>query len=195
MGLIDIFFIGIGLSMDAFAVAICKGLKMKVIDLKQSLITAFFFGLFQAVMPLIGYSLSIHFVSYVDKFSHWIAFVLLLLIGMNMIREVITDKGDEDDTDCSGIINFKELILMAIATSIDALAVGVSLGTMSSNMEVGIITSAILIGCTTFIISIGGVFIGNLFGIRYKNKAEIAGGVILILIGTKIVLEHYGILF
>lgn len=195
MGLIDVFFIGIGLSMDAFAVAICKGLKMKTIDIKQSFLIAFFFGFFQFLMPLIGYGLSINFVSYVDRFSHWIAFGLLVFIGVNMIRESITDKNSEDDICSDMTTDFKELFLLAIATSIDALAIGVSFGTMSSKMESGIIASTVLIGGTTFVISMGGVFIGNLFGIRYKSKAEIAGGMILILIGTKIVLEHYGVLF
>jgi putative Mn2+ efflux pump MntP len=187
MGLIDIFLIGVGLSMDAFAVAICKGLKMKVIDSKQCFIIALFFGTFQTIMPLIGYSLSVSFVEYMNAYSHWIAFGLLLIIGANMIRESVGEEQDEEDTK----INIKELFMLAIATSIDALAVGVSFGTMGDNLRLSIGFSVVLIGCTTFVISVAGVFIGNIFGAKYRTKAEIAGGIILILIGIKVVLEHY----
>ena len=180
MNLLDVFFIGVGLSMDAFAVSICKGLKMKVIDLKQSFIIAFFFGAFQLMMPLIGYALSASFVEYINKYSHWIAFVLLLVIGVNMIREVI-----------ESVTDFKELFMLAIATSIDALAVGVTFGTMGSKLETSIWASVILIGITTFAISLGGVFIGNAFGVKYKSKAEVVGGIILIIIGLKVVIEHF----
>lgn len=189
MGLIDVFFIGVGLSMDAFAVAICKGLKMKVIDLKQSFIIALFFGGFQALMPLIGYALSISFVEYINQYSHWIAFGLLLIIGINMIRESF-EKEEDKNCDC-GRIDFKELTMLAIATSIDALAVGVSFGTLGTTMQFSIWTAVIMIGITTFIISLAGVFIGNAFGVKYKSKAEITGGIILIIIGIKVVLEHY----
>lgn len=189
MGLADVFFIGIGLSMDAFAVAICKGLKMKVIDLKQSFIIALFFGGFQALMPLIGYALSINFVEYINQYSHWVAFVLLLIIGANMIREAFGDEENES-FDC-GKIDFKELLMLAIATSIDALAVGVTFGTMGDKLYLSIGTAVVMIGVTTFVISLAGVFIGNAFGIRYKSKAEIVGGIILIVIGIKVVLEHY----
>lgn len=189
MGLLDVFFIGVGLSMDAFAVAICKGLKMKVIDFKQSLVIALFFGGFQALMPLIGYGLSINFVEYINKYSHWIAFVLLLIIGVNMIKE---SREDEDCEECgAAVLNIKELFMLAIATSIDALAVGVSFGTMGDKMTVGIPVAVTMIGITTFVLSLGGVVIGNIFGSKYKSKAEIAGGVILILIGLKVVIEHY----
>ena len=193
MGLTDVFFIGIGLSMDAFAVSICKGLKMRVIDIKQSLIIALFFGGFQAAMPFVGYELSVHFLDYVNRFSHWIAFGLLLVIGLNMIREAVFDKEEEA---CKGCVStdFKELIGLAVATSIDALAVGVSFGTMGDKMTISIVLAVCIIGLTTFIISLGGVFIGNGFGIRYKKRSEIAGGIILIMIGLKIVLEHYNIL-
>lgn len=188
MGLLDVFFIGIGLSMDAFAVAICKGLKMKVIDLKQALVIAVFFGGFQAIMPLIGYGLSVNFVDYINKYSHWIAFVLLLIIGVNMIRESAEGECDECG---SAKLDIKELFMLAVATSIDALAVGVTFGTMGDKMEISIAASVIMIGITTFIISLAGVVIGNIFGAKYKSKAEIAGGVILILIGIKVVVEHY----
>lgn len=188
MGLLDVFFIGIGLSMDAFAVAICKGLKMKVIDLKQSLIIALFFGGFQALMPLVGYGLSVNFVDYVNKYSQWVAFVLLLIIGGNMIRE--SRESECEECGCGGL-DIKELFMLAIATSIDALAVGVTFGTLGDKMELSIATSVIMIGITTFIISLGGVVIGNIFGSKYKSKAELAGGVILVLIGIKVVIEHY----
>lgn len=188
MGLLDVFFIGIGLSMDAFAVAICKGLKMKVIDLKQSLIIALFFGGFQAFMPLVGYGLSVKFVDYVNKYSHWVAFIFLLIIGGNMIRE----SGESECEECgSDDLDIKELFMLAIATSIDALAVGITFGTMGDKMKLSIATAVIMIGVTTFIISLGGVVIGNIFGAKYKSKAELVGGVILVLIGIKVVIEHY----
>lgn len=189
MGLIDIVLIGVGLSMDAFAVSICKGLKMKVIDLKQCFIIALFFGGFQAAMPLVGYALSVSFVEYINAYSHWIAFVLLLVIGANMIRESI---GNEEEEECGSLaVGMKELVLLAIATSIDALAVGVTFGTMGEKLRLSVWLSVAIIGVITFVISTAGVFIGNGFGARYKTKAEMAGGVILIAIGLKIVLEHY----
>lgn len=189
MGLIDVFLIGVGLSMDAFAVSICKGLKMKVIDLKQCFVIALFFGVFQAIMPLIGYGLSINFVKYMNAYSHWIAFGLLVIIGANMIREAV---GEEEENTCENTgIDLKELFMLAIATSIDALAVGVSFGTMGDKLRLSIGLSVILIGCTTFVISVAGVIIGNIFGSKYRTKAEIVGGVILILTGIKVVVEHY----
>lgn len=188
MGLIDIILIGVGLSMDAFAVSICKGLKMRQIDLRQCFVIAVFFGGFQAIMPLIGYALSVHFVEYINAYSHWVAFVLLFIIGANMIRESV---GNEEEECCKATINLKELTMLAIATSIDALAVGVTFGTMGDKLELSIGMSVAIIGVTTFIISIIGVFIGNIFGSKYKSRAEIAGGIILILIGIKVVIEHY----
>lgn len=185
MGVIDILFIGIGLSMDAFAVSICKGLKMKVVDLKQCLMIAWLFGIFQAIMPTIGYVLSSKFVEYINAYSHWVAFVLLTIIGANMIRESVGNE--EEETDGKQVVGIKELFGLAIATSIDALAVGITFGTMG----ISIWLSVTLIGITTFIISIIGVFIGNIFGSKYKTKAEIVGGIILILIGIKVVLEYY----
>ena len=176
--------------MDAFAVSIGKGLKMKVIDLKQSFIIAFFFGAFQLMMPLIGYALSASFVEYINKYSHWIAFVLLLVIGVNMIREALGDSEEEKEV-IESVTDFKELFMLAIATSIDALAVGVTFGTMGSKLETSIWASVILIGITTFAISLGGVFIGNAFGAKYKSKAEVVGGIILIIIGLKVVIEHF----
>ena len=187
MGLTDILFIGVGLSMDAFAVSICKGLKMKVIDIKQCLLIATFFGGFQAIMPTIGYLLSSNFVKYINAYSHWVAFVLLLVIGANMIRESV---GTEEEQ-CGPVVGIKELFGLAIATSIDALAVGITFGTMGDKLQLPIWSAVILIGITTFIISVVGVFIGNVFGSKYKTKAEIVGGVILIIISIKVVLEHY----
>lgn len=189
MGFIDIILIGVGLSMDAFAVSICKGLKMKVIDLKQCFVIAIFFGIFQAIMPLIGYGLSVSFVGYMNAYSHWVAFILLFIIGANMIRESVGDETEEKQPGFS--IDIKELFLLAIATSIDALAVGVTFGTMGDKLRLPIWSAVLVIGCITFIISMAGVFIGNVFGSKYKKRTEIAGGLILILIGIKVVLEHF----
>ena len=189
MNLLDVFFIGVGLSMDAFAVSICKGLKMKVIDLKQSFIIAFFFGAFQLMMPLIGYALSASFVEYINKYSHWIAFVLLLVIGVNMIREALGDSEEEKEV-IESVTDFKELFMLAIATSIDALAVGVTF----AFLDVAIVPAVLFIGCVTFVCSALGVKIGSVFGSRYQAKAEICGGIVLVLIGVKILLEGIGIL-
>lgn len=194
MGIIDVFLIGVGLSMDAFAVAICKGLKMKSVDIKQCIVTAAFFGVFQAVMPTIGWLVGKSFQHYIEAFDHWIAFLLLLLIGGNMIREAITEKSEEDKKEDASDMNIKELFLLAIATSIDALAVGIAFASLGDGLRMSILQAVILIGITTFIISIIGFIIGNIFGAKYKTKAEIAGGAILILIGVKILLEHLGII-
>ena len=188
MGIADIILIGIGLSMDAFAVSICKGLKMKVIDFRQCFVIALFFGGFQAVMPLIGYALSINFVEYVNAYSHWVTLVLLVFIGANMIRESFGDR--EEDGCCNPAIVMKELITLAVATSIDALAVGVTF----AFLKVSIGPAVSFIGITTFILSVSGVKIGNVFGSKYEKRAELAGGIILILLGIKILLEHLGIL-
>lgn len=190
MSFFEIFMIGVGLSMDAFAVAICKGLNMRKLDKAQTLIIALFFGGFQALMPFIGWLLGKQFESYITSFDHWIAFILLAFIGGKMIWDVL--KGGEEETETAGdsSLNIKELFVLAIATSIDALAVGISFAFLQVN-----ITSAItLIGCTTFVISAAGVFIGHKFGNKYEDKASLAGGIILILIGLKILLEHLGVL-
>lgn len=189
MGLIDIILLGVGLSMDAFAVSICKGLKMERVDFNQCFIIALFFGGFQAIMPLTGYALSVHFVEYINAYSHWVAFVLLFIIGANMIRESVVNEGEEEC--CKSIIDFKELMALSIATSIDALAVGVTFGTMGDKLQLSLASAVIIIGVTTFLISVIGVFIGNIFGSKYKANAEIVGGIILICIGIKVVLEHY----
>ncbi len=189
MGIGEIIFIGVGLSADAFSVAVCKGLNMRKLNLKHGYIIALFFGVFQAVMPLIGYLLGTGFSSYIEAVDHWIAFVLLAFIGGKMAVEAIRDKGD-DEEEKSDALNLGELTVMAVATSIDALAVGITF----AFLDVKIIPAAAIIGVTTFALSLAGVLIGNKFGAKYKNKAELAGGIILILIGLKILLEHLGVI-
>ena len=187
MGIIEIFLIGVGLSMDAFAVSICKGLSVGKMQLRHALIAGLYFGGFQALMPTIGYLLGSQFESLIASVDHWIAFILLALIGANMIREALGEGEDEKNDSFS----FKVMLPLAVATSIDALAVGITFAFLG----VSIVVAATLIGCTTFVISAVGVKIGNVFGTRYKKKAEILGGIILILLGIKILLEHLGILF
>lgn len=183
--------IGVSLSMDAFAVAICKGLAMRKVNKKQCFVIALFFGGFQALMPFLGWLLGTRFESYITSIDHWIAFVLLAFIGGKMIVEAVRDRGDNPEiTEMDPPLNIKEMFVLAVATSIDALAVGITF----AFLEIPIVQAIAIIGTTTFIISIAGVYIGNFFGNKYKNKAEIAGGVILILIGLKILLEHLGIL-
>lgn len=191
MTLLEIFLAGIGLSMDAFAVAICKGLAMPTINRKQTLLIAAYFGVFQALMPLTGWLLGSQFARHVTKMAPWIAFVLLAWIGGNMIRESLSKKEEDEEVE-SAELRHKELFMLAIATSIDALAVGVSFSMVELAIPIG--AAAALIGCTTFAISVGGVFVGHIFGARYKNRAEFVGGAILILIGVKILLEHFGVL-
>ncbi len=174
--------------MDAFAVSICKGLGMSKLNKKQMLIIALYFGGFQALMPYIGWAVGARFSSYVSQYAHWIAFILLAIIGGKMIHEALTESEDcEDDGIKDKKLSHKELLLLAIATSIDALAVGISF----AFLNVPIIPSIIIIGLTTFAISLVGVIIGNIFGSKYKNKAEFVGGLILVIIGLKIVLEQY----
>lgn len=191
MTLLEIFLVGVGLSMDAFAVAICKGLAMPRVDRKQTLLIGLYFGVFQAVMPLTGWLLGSQFARRVTKMAPWIAFVLLAWIGGSMIRESLSKKEEEEKAEPADL-RHRELLMLAIATSIDALAVGVSFSMVE--LTVPIYAAAALIGCTTFAISVAGVFVGNLFGARYKNRAEFVGGAILILIGLKILLEHFGVL-
>ena len=188
MTFFELFLIGIGLSMDAFAVSICKGLSMQKIDKKYTLCIGLFFGGFQALMPLTGYLLGSKFSGYIERFDHWIAFVLLALIGFNMIKES-REEEEEEEKPYAGV-NFKELLILAVATSIDALAVGVTF----AFLQVNIVPAITIIGCTTFVISIAGGYVGNVFGSRYKSRAELTGGVILILIGLKILLEHLGVI-
>lgn len=191
MTLLEIFLVGIGLSMDAFAVAICKGLAMPTINRKQTLLIAAYFGVFQALMPLTGWLLGSQFARHVTKMAPWIAFVLLAWIGGNMIRESLSKKEEDEEVEPAEL-RHKELCMLAIATSIDALAVGVSFSMVELAIPIG--AAAALIGCTTFAISVGGVFVGHIFGARYKNRAEFVGGAILILIGVKILLEHFSVL-
>ena len=191
MSFIDLFLIGVGLSMDAFAVAICQGLSMTRIKWGHALTVGLYFGGFQALMPFIGWMLGSQFADRIQQYDHWIAFILLVLIGGNMIREALS--GDEEDaaqaeTDLR--LDHKKLFLMAIATSIDALAIGVTF----AFLETAILPAIGIIGCTTFCISVAGVAVGCWFGARYKKRAEITGGAILVLLGVRILLEHLGIL-
>ena len=179
--------LAIGLSMDAFAVSICKGLAMKKITWQKSGVVGLWFGGFQALMPTIGYILGSTFESYITAFDHWAVFILLTIIGANMIRESLSDE--EEAADAS--FGFKTMLLLALATSIDALAVGITFALLP---DVNIAAAVSFIGATTFILSAVGLKIGNVFGMKYKKKAEITGGVILILIGIKILLEHLGVI-
>ena len=191
MGILELFVLAVGLSMDAFAVSICKGLSLGRIRVKHMCIAGAWFGGFQALMPLLGWLLGRQFEQYITSVDHWIAFALLVLIGANMLREV--RKGD-DTTDTETVYDaplpLGQLLLMAIATSIDALAVGISFAFLGVNIWLAIA----IIGTTTFLISAAGVFIGNRFGNRYEKRATIAGGIILILLGVKILLEHLGVI-
>lgn len=186
MGLIELFLIAVGLSMDAFAVSVCKGLAMPKCTFKKAAIVGLWFGGFQALMPAIGYVLGAQFQETIASIDHWIVFVLLALIGGNMIHEALDN--DEEEADAS--LDVKTMFLLAVATSIDALAIGITF----AFLKVNIIPAVCFIGIVTFIISFAGVKIGNVFGARYKNKAEIVGGIILILLGLKILLEHLGFL-
>lgn len=189
MGLTELFLIAVGLSMDAFAVAVCKGLCMRKMRYGQATVIALFFGGFQALMPLIGWILGKQFEKYITSIDHWIAFILLGIIGANMIREAF---GKEEENECpvDEGLNVKELFLMAIATSIDALAVGITF----AFLQVSIVLAVSFIGCTTFLLAFAGVCIGKIFGAKYKRRAELFGGIILILIGLKILLEHLGVI-
>ncbi|MDD3339997.1 MAG: manganese efflux pump MntP family protein [Lachnospiraceae bacterium] len=186
MGFLELFILAVGLSMDALAVSICKGLSVSRVRPKHMLIAGAWFGGFQALMPLIGYLLGSTFAKYITTIDHWVAFVLLAIIGGNMIKESF-DKDEECVSDSFGV---KTMFIMAIATSIDALAVGITF----AFLQVNIIAAVLFIGCITFVCSAVGVKIGNIFGCRFKSKAELAGGIILILLGLKILLDHLGLL-
>lgn len=182
---------GVGLSMDAFAVSICKGLSMRKVNKKQCLVIGLFFGGFQALMPFIGWVLGSQFEQYITSIDHWIAFILLGFIGGKMVVEAIREKDEAVEVGkMDPPLDLKEMFILAIATSIDALAVGITF----AFLQVPIVEAISIIGITTFVISVIGVYVGNFFGNRYKKKAELAGGIILILIGLKILLEHLGIL-
>ena len=188
---IVLFLMGVGLSMDAFAVSVCKGLAMRKVNKKQAIVIGLFFGGFQALMPLLGWSLGIQFEQYITSIDHWIAFILLGFIGGKMIVEAV--KPDDESVEVKEMdppLNIKEMFVLAIATSIDALAVGITF----AFLDYPIVESIVIIGITTFVISIIGVYIGNFFGSMYKKKAELAGGIILVLLGNKILLEHLGVL-
>ena len=187
MGFTELLLLGVGLSMDAFAVSVCKGLAMKKATLKAELTCGVWFGGFQALMPLIGFYLGTLFAEAIQAFDHWVAFGLLALIGGNMLKEAL---GEEEECPCADL-SVKTMFLMAVATSIDALAVGISLAMVG---DVNIWAAVSLIGVTTFALSAAGVAVGNVFGSRYEKKAEMAGGIILILLGVKILLEHLGVL-
>ena len=185
MGFIELLLIAVGLSMDAFAVSVCKGLSVKKVGVKHAALAGLYFGGFQFLMPVIGYLLGFRFESVIESIDHWVAFVLLAFIGGNMIKESF-GKAEELNDD----FGVKTMLLMAIATSIDALAVGITF----AFLEVQILPAAGLIGVTTFLLSFVGIYIGNAFGTRYKSKAELAGGIILVVIGVKILLQHLGII-
>ena len=190
MGIIELLVLAVGVSMDAMAVSVCKGLAMKKATFKNAMTCGIWFGGFQALMPLAGFYLGTIFADAIRKFDHWVAFILLGIIGINMLKEAL-EKGDScsvQDADLS----FKTMLLMAIATSIDALAVGISLAMVPEGGQ--IFLAVLLIGIMTCSLSALGVKIGNVFGCKFEKKAQIAGGVILLLLGTKILLEHLGIL-
>lgn len=186
MGILEIILIGVGLAMDAFAVAVCKGLSMKKMNWKNAIIIALYFGIFQAVQPIIGYLLGTTFSGFVKGVDHWIAFILLVMIGGNMIKESFDDEQNKKNDS----IDIKTMLLLAVATSIDALAVGITFAFFKTN----IILAVTIIGVVTFVLSILGVKIGNRFGNKFQNKAELTGGIILIIIGLKILLEHLEII-
>ncbi len=186
MSLFTVFTLAVGLSMDAFAVAICKGLAMRKATFRNMTIIGLWFGGFQALMPVIGYLLGVRFQSRITAIDHWIAFVLLGLIGANMIKEALS----KEEEHANASLAFRTMLLLAVATSIDALAVGITF----AFLKVNIALAASIIGITTFFLSMTGVRVGNVFGVKYKSKAELAGGIILIFLGIKILLEHLGIL-
>ena len=181
MGIVETSLIAIGLAMDAFSVAICKGLAMKKFEIKKAVIIALYFGIFQGVMPILGFLLGGTFKHTIEAYDHWVALVLLAIIGINMIREAF-DKDEKVNDE----VDFKSMIWLAIATSIDALTVGITF----SFLNINIWFASILIAMITYVLSIFGVMIGNKFGCKYKAKAEVVGGIILLLMGVKIVLEH-----
>ena len=189
MSILEILLLGIGLSMDAFAVAVCKGLSVGKPQKKHYLLIGLWFSGFQALMPFIGWALGTQFESYITSIDHWIAFVLLAFIGGKMIAEAVRPEDENVEIDkLDPPLDLKEMLVLAVATSIDALAVGITFAFL--NYPIG--EAVMIIGLTTFCISIGGVYVGNFFGNRYKKKAELAGGIILVLIGVKILLEHLG---
>ena len=190
MGIVELALIGVRLSMDAFAVSICKGLGMKRLRMDQALLIALFFGGFQARMPLLGWFLGSGFQSFIEPVDHWIAFALLAFIGAKMLWDAFHDDEEEDAAAENARLDLKELVMLAIATSIDALAVGISF----AFLQVDIVPAVALIGIITFALSFVGVAVGHAFGSRFEKPATIIGGIVLIAIGLKILLEHLGVL-
>lgn len=182
MNILEIFFIGIGLAMDAFSVSVCKGLSMKKLDIRKALIISIYFGVFQGVMPLIGYFLGSTFEDLISEIDHWIAFALLEFIGINMIKEAFKDESKN----ANDRVDFRTMLILAIATSIDALTIGVTFAFFNVN----ILLASFIISIVTFALSLTGVRIGNKFGNKYESKAEIMGGIILAFMGLKILIEH-----
>lgn len=188
---IELFLLGVGLSMDAFAVSVCKGLGMRKLNKKQALIIGLYFGGFQALMPFVGWLLGSQFQKYITSIDHWIAFILLGFIGGKMMIEAVREWNEEEVVDIMDApTDHKNMLVLAVATSIDALAVGITFAFLGTP----IVEAITIIGITTMVISIAGVVVGNFFGSRYKSKAEFIGGLILVLLGLKILLEHLGIL-
>ena len=188
---IELFLLGVGLSMDAFAVSVCKGLGMRKLNKKQALIIGLYFGGFQALMPFVGWLLGSQFQKYITSLDHWIAFILLGFIGGKKMIEAVREWNEEEVVDVMDApIDHKNMLVLAVATSIDALAVGITFAFLGTP----IVEAITIIGITTMVISIAGVVVGNFFGSRYKSKAEFIGGLILVLLGLKILLEHLGIL-
>ena len=188
---IELFLLGVGLSMDAFAVSVCKGLGMRKLNKTQALIIGLYFGGFQALMPFVGWLLGSQFQKYITSIDHWIAFILLGFIGGKMMIEAVREWNEEEVVDVMDApTDHKNMLVLAVATSIDALAVGITFAFLGTP----IVEAITIIGITTMVISIAGVVVGNFFGSRYKSKAEFIGGLILVLLGLKILLEHLGIL-
>ena len=189
MGFVELFLIGVGLSMDAFAVSICKGLGMSRLNMRQAAVIALFFGGFQALMPLIGWALGSQLAELITPIDHWLAFALLAVVGGKMLWDAFHEDDEQGGEAKDAKLDLKELLMLAIATSIDALAVGITF----AFLQVAIVPSVTIIGVTTFVLSFVGVAVGHFFGARFEKPATIAGGVVLILIGVKILLEHLGV--
>lgn len=190
MGFVELLLIGVGLSMDAFAVAICKGLGMSRLNMKQAAVIALFFGAFQAIMPLIGWAAGSWLADLITPIDHWVAFALLAFVGGKMLWDAFHEEDGENPDQMDAKLDLRELLMLAIATSIDALAVGITFAFLQTD----IVPSVAIIGCTTFVISFAGVAVGHFFGARFEKPATIVGGVVLILIGLKILLEHLGVI-
>lgn len=190
VGFVELSLIGVGLSMDAFAVSICKGLGMSRLNMRQAAVISLFFGGFQALMPLIGWALGSQLTDFITPIDHWIAFGLLAFVGGKMLWDAFHEDDEADGVQTDEKLDLKELLMLAIATSIDALAVGITF----AFLQVAIVPSITIIGLTTFVISFVGVAVGHFFGARFEKPATIVGGVVLILIGVKILLEHLGVI-